>query len=865
MSVVRPLALLLLMLPLVGCPSEEPDPTPTPATPVVTVAGTHAVQIGATLQLSATTADGTDAGYTWASSDAAIAAVDATGLVTGVAVGEVQVTATGDDTAAAGSHAIVVTAEPVTLEPTVAVGGAFYVLVGDTATLTVATANGTDSAYTWAVDNDSVATVDEAGVLSALNPGEVVVTATGADTGASGTLGVVVATEIPHLEEWSASAHADITSEAFRRWDDDGAISTSCARCHSSEGYLDYLGADGSAVGTVDAEGPTGSVIRCETCHDPAAVALDSVTFPSGDVVEGLGAEARCMTCHQGRSSKVTVDTEITDAAVVDDDTIDEDLGFINIHYYAAGATVMAGLARGGYEYDEEVYDTRFRHVSDPNSCVECHSPHSLEVQVDTCATCHEGVTDLAGLKDVRMMASASVDFDGDGNLTEGIYYELIGVRDIATTALLAYATEKGNPVCYDGDAYPYFFNDTDADGACDSTEASYGNRYASWTARMLRGAYNIQVATKDPGAYAHNAKYVIELLYDSATDLNGALGTPADLSGLTRNDPGHFNGSSDAARHWDDDDDLSANCSKCHGGSEGLHFYLEHGVGNAVPEQANGLDCETCHTTFANVDNAADAYSVVEVTSYELPNGMSFSEPDDASNLCATCHSGRKTGADVDATLAGSNPRFQNVHYYPAAGVRRGGDGHIGYEYGTNAYSGPADNHLAADGCVFCHAPGPTGHSFQPSDSYAAGECAPCHTAAGAVGNIRGATIHGADYDGDGSATETLAAELDTMAAAVLTKLNEVGGICYASSSYPYFFSGAAGVCTSGEASYGNRFQGWGTNDALLKAAYNYQVWSKDPGAWAHNFDYMAQLLYDSYADLGGDPATAGWVRPTP
>ena len=37
------------------------------------------------------------------------------------------------------------------------------------------------------------------------------------------------------------------------------------------------------------------------------------------------------------------------------------------------------------------------------------------------------------------------------------------------------------------------------------------------------------------------------------------------------------------------------------------------------------------------------------------------------------------------------------------------------------------------------------------------------------------------------------------------------------------------------------------------MKAAYNYQLARKEPGAWAHNFDYVAQLLYDSVADLGG------------
>jgi len=36
----------------------------------------------------------------------------------------------------------------------------------------------------------------------------------------------------------------------------------------------------------------------------------------------------------------------------------------------------------------------------------------------------------------------------------------------------------------------------------------------------LLRAAYNYQYAMKDPGAFAHNGKYVIQALYDSLEDL---------------------------------------------------------------------------------------------------------------------------------------------------------------------------------------------------------------------------------------------------------------------------------------------------------------------------------------------------------
>ena len=81
-------------------------------------------------------------------------------------------------------------------------------------------------------------------------------------------------------EAWTMSAHADATALAFNNWNPDGEVPTCCARCHSSEGFVDYIGGDGSAAGVVDKPAPTKSVIRCVTCHNPAADALSSVTFP---------------------------------------------------------------------------------------------------------------------------------------------------------------------------------------------------------------------------------------------------------------------------------------------------------------------------------------------------------------------------------------------------------------------------------------------------------------------------------------------------------------------------------------------------------------------------------------------------------
>ena len=137
---------------------------------------------------------------------------------------------------------------------------------------------------------------------------------------------------VPYEEEWVSSPHADAEAEAFVHWneDDPAEVPTSCAKCHSTPGMLDFLGADGSAAGTVDTAAPIGTVVTCEACHNSGTENKTSVVFPSGAEITGLGGEAICMECHQGRASKVQVDAKLEELGLTEDlDTVNAELGFI--------------------------------------------------------------------------------------------------------------------------------------------------------------------------------------------------------------------------------------------------------------------------------------------------------------------------------------------------------------------------------------------------------------------------------------------------------------------------------------------------------------------------------------------------------
>ena len=176
------------------------------------------------------------------------------------------------------------------------------------------------------------------------------------------------------VESWIASPHGDRTSEAFVHWNEDGAVPEDCATCHSGPGLMDFLGADGSLAGKVDAPAPTGSPIDCVACHNKSAAELEQITFPSGVVMTEASPSAICMVCHQGRASSDSVNAAIAGA---DDDAINGELGFINVHYAASAATMFGGAVRGGYQYDGKTYAERFAHVPDFNTCTTCHDPHT--------------------------------------------------------------------------------------------------------------------------------------------------------------------------------------------------------------------------------------------------------------------------------------------------------------------------------------------------------------------------------------------------------------------------------------------------------------------------------------------------------
>ena len=151
------------------------------------------VAVGGTLALQGEALDGTGAllpnrVLDWVSSTPAVATVNASGLVTGVSVGQATISATGEGKS--GTAVVTVLPAPVaniTIQPN---GGSLP--AGGTMQFVATPRDAAGAALAgrrieWRSSNDAIATVSASGLLTAISPGSVTITVTAPGEGANGS------------------------------------------------------------------------------------------------------------------------------------------------------------------------------------------------------------------------------------------------------------------------------------------------------------------------------------------------------------------------------------------------------------------------------------------------------------------------------------------------------------------------------------------------------------------------------------------------------------------------------------------------------------------------------------------------------
>jgi len=311
--VTKWLVVSILYALVVSCGGGGGDGITGPGTPQavpvanVSVSGpASTVQVGKTLVLvaSATDASGNvlgGRGVSWTSSSDGTATVSSAGLVTGVAVGTVTVTASSEGKA--GSINLAVTPPPVAA---VTVNlSATQVTLGQSpkATATLKDASGnilTDRTINWTSSQTSIATVDASGAISSLSIGTTTITAISEGIAGSAALTVIpvpVATVSVTLAA-SAIVIGQTTQATATTKDGNGNVlagrvvtwSTSSAAVAtvSSSGLVTGVSAGTSTI-TATSEGQSASATISVS---PVPVASVSVTFVSSSIFIGSNTQA---------------------------------------------------------------------------------------------------------------------------------------------------------------------------------------------------------------------------------------------------------------------------------------------------------------------------------------------------------------------------------------------------------------------------------------------------------------------------------------------------------------------------------------------------------------------------------------------
>lgn len=230
---------------------EAPDEVPAVTTVAVNPPAA-AVIVGDDIQLEAvvTAEGGASTDVTWESSDEALATVDADGLVTTLALGEVEITATSVfNNTVSGSAIITIVDAPAVVSITVTPATAALELDGSQQLeANVVAVGGAEETVTWASSDEDVATVDEDGLVTAVSAGVATVTATSTfdDT-------VYGSAEITVLPEAVLSVTVDPADATLEAGDEEQLTATVETQSGASDAVT-WTSSD-NAIATVDADG----------------------------------------------------------------------------------------------------------------------------------------------------------------------------------------------------------------------------------------------------------------------------------------------------------------------------------------------------------------------------------------------------------------------------------------------------------------------------------------------------------------------------------------------------------------------------------------------------------------------------------
>lgn len=388
--------------------------------------------------------------------------------------------------------------------------------------------------------------------------------------------------------DWAESGHGDVNGVAWI--EQDFKANPQCIRCHTATGFINFVTAKFTnpfpTASWATAGDPTREVLTCKACHlnynfknsvrpAPAFIApynnnLNPVTFPD------VGYSNLCNACHSARENMDTL-------KAVKDFT---NVGFKNSHYLAASglmymktgftefalpSTVIA--ATPSYTYADSFtmfYATGTAPAGNISSthrklgttlingdshnldaftpgnfdsggpCVTCHlnasgqpnrgTSHTLAINANTfnqvCINCHktEGVNTLTGATFKTLFLEE-----------QSKYYQ--NALALAKTVLL-----KKYNIKFNGSTYPYFYDLTkDASGKTAVTDWTRGTKDNALGLKVMGACFNINLLSREPGAFVHARSYTRRLLYDTIDFLDDGVINMSVSATAVATDPANY------------------------------------------------------------------------------------------------------------------------------------------------------------------------------------------------------------------------------------------------------------------------------------------------------------------------------------
>ena len=268
----------------------------------------------AVLSASVSPEAASDRAVAWSSSDRSVATVDKAGTVHGLRPGTATVTATAEGKS--GTCAVTVKAKAVNVTEVTLDKTELTLTEGETETLTatVKPDNADNRKVTWSSDKTEIATVDGAGKVTAVKPGEAVVTVTTEDGGKTATCKVTVKAKVIGVTEVTLDRTELTLTEG------ETETLTATVRPDNADNRKVTWSSDKTEVATVDGAGKVtavkaGEAVVTVTTEDGGKTATCKVTVKAKAVpVTGVEVNPWAVTLSVRGTSKLSYTIRPADA-----------------------------------------------------------------------------------------------------------------------------------------------------------------------------------------------------------------------------------------------------------------------------------------------------------------------------------------------------------------------------------------------------------------------------------------------------------------------------------------------------------------------------------------------------------------------